>query len=144
MTVGDGCPIPSVSNILDTLSGGKRFGKLDLASGYWQVLVNPRHVHKTAFSTHLGLYEFLRMRCGIKTAPQRFQRILKSIFSDFLYNWLIIYIDDLIEWSDNEMAALQHYDEVLKRATQFGIQLSSFERCVTVLVPEAKKSEKLK
>ena len=100
VTVGDGYPIPSVSNILNALSGGKLFGKLDLASGYWQVLVNRQHVHKTAFSTHLGLYEFLRMPYGLKTAPQTFQRILNSIFSDMLYNWLIIYIDDLIVWSD--------------------------------------------
>ena len=90
MTVCDGYPIPSVF-ILDALSEGKLFGKLDLASGYWQVLVNPRHVHKTAFSTHLGSYEFLRMLYGLKTAPQTFQRILNSIFSNFLYNWLIIY-----------------------------------------------------
>ena len=105
------------------------FGKLDLASDYWQVLVNPRHVHKTAFSTHLGLYEFLRMPYGLKTAPQTFQRILNSIFSNSLYNWLIIYIDGLIVWSDNEMAALQHYDKVLQRATQFGIQFKT-TKCV--------------
>ena len=122
VTVGDGYPIPSVSNILDALSGGKLFGKLDLASGYWQVLVNPQYVHKTAFSTHLGLYEFLRMPYGLKTAPQTFQRILNSIFSDMLYNWLIIYIDVLIVWSDNETEALQHYDRVFQRAIDFGIQ----------------------
>ena len=122
VTVGDGYPIPSVSNILDALSGGKLFGKLDLASGYWQVLVNPQHVHKTAFSTHLGLYEFVRMPYGLKTAPQTFQRILNSIFSDMLYNWLIIYIDDLIVWSDNETKALQHYDRVFQCAIDFGIQ----------------------
>ena len=52
VTVGDGYPIPSVSNILDALSSGKVFGKLDLASCYWQVLVSSQHVHKTAFSTH--------------------------------------------------------------------------------------------
>ena len=67
--VGDGYPIPSVSNILDALSGGRVFGKHDLASDYWQVLVNPQHVHKTTLSTHLGLYEFLRMPYGLKTAP---------------------------------------------------------------------------
>ena len=122
VTVGYGYPIPSVSNILDALSGGKLFGKLDLARGYWQVLVNPQHVHKTAFSTHLGLYEFLPMPYGLKTAPQTFQRILNSIFSDMLYNWLIIYIDDLIVWSDNETEALQHYDQVFQRAIDFGIQ----------------------
>ena len=67
VTAGDGYPIPSVSNVLDALSGGKKFAKLDLASGYWQVLVNPAHMHKTAFATHLGLYEFLRMPYGLKT-----------------------------------------------------------------------------
>ena len=92
ITSGNGYPIPLVSNILDALSGGKLFAKLDLASGYWQVPVNPAHVHKTAFATHLGLYEFLRMPFGLKTAPHTFQRILKTVFSDYLYQWLIIYI----------------------------------------------------
>ena len=68
----DGYPIPSVSNVLDALSGGKTFAKLDLASGYWQVSVNPDHVHKTAFATHLGLYGFTPMSYGLKTAPQTF------------------------------------------------------------------------
>ena len=72
ITLGDGYPIPLVSNILDALSGDKLFVKLDLASGYWQVPVNPAHVHKTAFATHLGLYEFLCMPFGLKTAPHTF------------------------------------------------------------------------
>ena len=50
------------------------------------------------------------MPYGLKTAPQTFQRILNSIFSDMLFNWLIIYFDDLIVWSDNETEGLQHYD----------------------------------
>ena len=58
VTSGDGYPIPSVANILDAISGGKLFAKLDLASGYWQIPVNPKHRHKTAFATHLGLWEF--------------------------------------------------------------------------------------
>ena len=53
ITSGDGYPIPSVSNILDAFGGGKLFVKLDLASGYWQVPMNPAYVHKTAFVTHL-------------------------------------------------------------------------------------------
>ena len=80
ITKGDGYPIPSVSNILDATSGGKYFGKLDLASGYWQILVNPEHVEKTTFTTHLGHHFFTRMPYGLKTAPQRFQRILKTVF----------------------------------------------------------------
>ena len=108
VTAGDSYPIPSVSSVLDALSGGKKFAKLDLASGYWQVLVNPTHVHKTAFATHLGLYEFLRMPYGLKTAPQTFQCILNSVFADFLYQWLIIYIDDVIVWANTDHQALSH------------------------------------
>ena len=90
VTKGDGYPIPSVSKILDTLGGGKIFAKLDLSSGYWQVPVNPQHIPKTAFVTHLGLFDFLRMPYGLKTAPQTFQCIFSIVYSDFLYQWLII------------------------------------------------------
>ena len=60
VTPGDGYSIPSVDDILDAICIGKYFGKLDLASGYWQLLLNPRDRTETAFSIHLGLYEFLR------------------------------------------------------------------------------------
>ena len=101
VTSGDGYPLPSVYNILGALSAGKMFAKLDLASGNWQVLVNPKHSAKTAFATHLGLFEFLRMPFGLKTVPQTFQLILNSIFAEHLYKWSIIYIDDCIIWSSN-------------------------------------------
>ena len=122
VTLGDGYPIPNVSNILDAISEGKIFGKLDLASGYWQVPVNPKHREKTAFCTHLGLWENLRMPFGLKTAPQTFQRILNTIFSDFLYKWLIIYIDDCVTWSSSYEEALSHYEQIFERASKFGVQ----------------------
>ena len=122
VTKGDGYPIPSVSNILDTLGGGNIFAKLDLASGYWQVPVNPQHIPKTAFVTHLCLFDFLRMPYGLKTAPQTFQRILNTVYSDFLYQWLIIYIDDIVIWSSEPTEALPQYDKVFQRAQKFGLQ----------------------
>ena len=122
VTKGDGYPIPSVSNILDAICGGKMFAKLDLASGYWQVPLNARDQYKTAFATHLGLFAFDRMPFGLKTAPQTFQRILNTVFSEYLYKWLIIYIDDCITWSNSFETALEHYEQLLKTAVKFGIQ----------------------
>ena len=97
VTLCDGYPIPSVSNILDAPSGSKLFAKLDLACGYWQVSVNPKHVHKTVFATHLGLFELFKMPYGLKTAPQTLQRILNTVhsqirFSDSFYKefrWIV-------------------------------------------------------
>ena len=72
-------------------------------------------MHKTAFATHLGLYEFLRMPYGLRTAPQTFQRILNSVSADFLYQWLI--------------EALSRYELVFERAAKFGIQFKP-TKCV--------------
>ena len=62
------------------------------------------------------------MPFGLKTAPRTFQRILNTVFSDYLYQWLIIYIDECITWSDSFAAALSHYDKIFARAVKFGLQ----------------------
>ena len=81
VTKGDGYPIPSISSILDSISMGKVFGHCDLASGYWQIPLRSQDRHKSAFCTHVGLYEFLRLPFGLKTAPNTFQRILNNLFT---------------------------------------------------------------
>ena len=86
-------------------------------------------MHKTAFATHLGLYEFLRMPYDLKTAPQTFQCILNSLFADFLYQWLIIYIDDVIVWANTDHQALSHQELVFEHAAKFGIQFKP-SKCV--------------
>ena len=53
---------------LDQLSNSKYFTTLDLAAGYWQVLVDPPSREKTAFVTHSGLFEFSVMPFGLKNA----------------------------------------------------------------------------
>ena len=114
MTQSDGYLIPPVSNILDNLSSGKYYGKMYLASGYWQIMLPKQDHPKTAFNTHLGLFQFLRLPFGLKTASSTFQHILNTIFSDFLYNFLVIYVDDVISWSNSQDEALQHYELIFK------------------------------
>ena len=122
VTRGDGYPIPSIASILDSVSQGKVFGHCDLASGYWQIPLRQQDRQKSAFCTHVGLYEFLRLPFGLKTAPNTFQRILNTVFADYLHQWLTVYVDDIIMWAQTQREALHSYELLFERAVNFGIQ----------------------
>ena len=58
-------PLPRIEDTLDSLAQSKYFTSLDLASGFWQMKMNPESQEKTLFATHSGLYEFRVMPFGL-------------------------------------------------------------------------------
>ena len=97
--------IPRIEEILDQLGYCKYFSTLDLASGYHQVLVDPKDCRKTAFSTALGHFELKRMPFGLIGAPATFQRIMNSILTGLQGIDCFVYLDDIVIYGKN---LLQH------------------------------------
>ncbi|QRV99683.1 Retrotransposable element Tf2 protein [Ceratobasidium sp. AG-Ba] len=91
------------------------FTKLDLHSGYNNVRIKEGDEWKTAFRTKYGLFESLVMPFGLTNAPAVFQRFMNDIFRDILDIYVIVYLDDILIFSNNREEHVQHVREVLTR-----------------------------
>ena len=116
-------PLPRIDDTLDLLSKTKYFTTLDLASGYWQVRMSEDAREKTAFTTYSGLYEFNVMPFGLCNAPATFQRLMEIVLAGLTRRSCMVYIDDILVFSETFEEHLAHLRQVLDRLRQVGLRL---------------------
>ena len=123
-TMKDACSLPRIEESLDCLNRSKIFTSLDLKSGYWQVELDDDSIPLTAFTVGpLGLYECVCMPFGLMNAPATFQRLMESCLGELHLNWCIIYLDDVIIFSENPEEHLIRLEGVFKKLRTAGLKL---------------------
>ena len=122
-TVKDSFPLPRIMDALDCLGNSKYYTTLDLTSGYWQMELEEEAKPKTAFSTHMGLFEFNKMAYGLTNAPASFQRAMQCCLAGLNWDIALCFLDDVIIFSKDFDEHLSRLGKVLDRFQQFHLKL---------------------
>src|SRR6185437_4295418 len=62
LTKKDSYPLPNIQTIFDSIGRSKWFTTMDLLSGFWQVMIKPKHRHKTAVIYTTFIYSLFPSR----------------------------------------------------------------------------------
>ncbi|MCO5550275.1 hypothetical protein L7F22_003756 [Adiantum nelumboides] len=124
VTIHDLYPLPRIDDLLDQLGKLRYFTSLDLASGYWQIPLDPSDAHKTAFRTPNGLFKFTRMPFGLSDAASTFQRTAHTVFLNLIQQGvLLVYLDDILIHTPTWTQHLEVLQEVLTQIHKHNLQL---------------------
>eukprot|EP00253_Pinus_taeda_P025029 PITA_25029 len=106
--------IPWIDDLMDQLKGEKYFNKIDLKSSDHQVPIEPSDVWKTSLKAKEGLFEWLVMPFGLTNAPTTFMRLMDDILQPFTNSFVVVYLDDILIFSQSSEEHLHHIRQVLQ------------------------------
>ena len=115
VTVKNRYPLPLMTELRERLNTAKVFTKLDNKNGYHLVRMAEEDEEKTAFRTRFGLYHWRVMLFGLCNSPATFQSMMDNIFHDLLYNDVIVYLDDILIYTEKVDKHIRLEQEVLFR-----------------------------
>ena len=137
-------PLPRIDDLLDAARGAEFFSTLDLASGYYQLKIDPKDSHKTAFVTPYGQFEWKVLPMGLCNAPSAFMKTMNSVFDQVISkddlsrakltakdlgsakrfkDFLLIYLDDLLVMSKTPEEHLIHLRLILSKMQHCNLSL---------------------
>ena len=97
------------------------FTKLDLKDAYHRIRIQERDKWKTAFRTRYGHFEYIMMLFGLTNTPATFQAYINKILSSLLDEFYVIYLNDILIFSNSKEKHLLHVREVLERLRHYSL-----------------------
>ena len=92
-------PLPRIDDLFDHLRRAQVYSKIDLRTGYHQLRFRETDIPKTTFRTRYGHFEFTVMPFGLMNAPTAFMDLMHRIFQPYLDKLVIVFMDDILIYS---------------------------------------------
>ena len=114
VTIKNRYPLPRIDDLFDHLRVARVYSKINLRTGYHQLRVRDTDIPKTAFRTRYGYFEFTVMPFGLTNAPAAFMDLLHRIFQPYLYQFVVVFVDDILIYSQSKWEHEYHLRIVLQ------------------------------
>ena len=108
-------PLPLIQELQNRLGGKKWFTALDVRDAYYRVRMAEGEEWKTAFLTNWGVYEYLVMPFGLTNAPATFQALIEDTLQEYLDDFALAYLDDILIYSDTYEEHVEHVKKVMRK-----------------------------
>jgi len=106
------------------VAGAKIFTKLDLKDRYHLLRIREGHEWKTAFRTRYGHFEYKVVPFGLVNTPATFQAMMNKILREFLDHGVVVYLDDILIYSEGEEEHIELVKKVLVRLEEHQLAVS--------------------
>ncbi|CAM4709763.1 unnamed protein product [Lepidochelys kempii] len=124
VTCQDNYPMPRTDEPLAKLGWALFTSTLDLTKGYWQVPLDESAKERSAFITHVGLYEFNVLPFRLRNAPATFQKFVDGLLAG-LGEYAVAYLDDVAIFLDSWAAHLEHLQKVFESIREAGLTVKA-------------------
>lgn len=120
----DRFPLPNIQDLLDQLSQARYFTCMDLSQGYFQVELDAKSRPLTAFIGPDGEHlQMTRMPMGLSTSPAAFSRIMCMALTGLRGVACLVYLDDLIVYSQSFSEHLRNLADVFQRLREANLKI---------------------
>ena len=124
LTLKDSHLLPCICEMLESLAGPAHYSTFDMNSGFWQVPMDEESKQYTAFTLgSMGLYECESMPFGLCNTPPTFQRLMQNCLGELNLTYCLIYLDDVIVFSETPEEHLWRMHVVFNCLQEHGLKL---------------------
>lgn len=128
LTVRNKYHLPRIDDLFNQVQGAKVFSKINLRFDYHQIRIKEEDIHKTAFRTRYGHYEFVVLPFCLTNSSTIFMSLMHDIFQPYLHNFVLIFIDDILIYSKNQEEHKEHMRIVLQTLRENPLY-AKFSKC---------------
>src|SRR4051812_36574706 len=101
---------------------------MDLSLGYHQIKTKNENIQKAVFTPRFGFKEYPVISFGLPNAPATFSSMMNSIFMEYLDQFVVVYLDDILIYSKNEEEHAEHLRLVLMKHREHRLY-AKFSKC---------------